>query len=89
MAAIFTAANKDTTPATHAGAGDTQIIVSGTFGLGASLTVEAGADSLTKAAIASFNKPGGKVISAKTGTTLTFTVHGGNTSNTSIDVSAL
>lgn len=87
MAAILTNANSATTPATVAGSGDEQIIVSGTFG-GATVRIELEADSLNKAVVKQFLEDGGIVVTAKTGTTITASIIGGD-NTTSIDVSVL
>ena len=89
MAAVLTNANNQTTPATQAGAGDTQLICSGKFTNGARCIIELTADSLDYATVYEFTKPGSVVLSAATGTTIRASVVGGDTTNTSIDLSAL
>jgi hypothetical protein len=66
----------------------TQVICSGTFSGGSVVVIEVEADTLRKAVVHIFNKPDAVAIDAKTGTTITATIKGGN-SDTSIDVSAI
>lgn len=87
MTATLSNANSSTTPGTAAGSGDMQVLVSGVFG-GSTVRIELEADSLEKAVIKQFLKDGGIVVTAKTGTTLTASVIGGD-ETTSIDVSIL
>lgn len=87
MAALLTNANSSTTPGSTAGNGDAQIIVSGTFG-GATVRIELETDGLRKAVVRQFITDGGTVVSAKTGTTITASIIGGD-NTTSIDVSVL
>lgn len=87
MTAILTNANSSTTPGSTAGSGDMQVLVSGVFG-GATARIELEADSLNKAVVAQFLKDGGIVVTAKTGTTITGSVIGGD-DTTSIDISVL
>jgi len=87
MTAIITAGTDGST-GNSAVTEKTQVIASGVFTGGALATIEVESDSLRKAVVYIFNKPDGISIDAKTGTTITATVKGGD-SSASIDVSLI
>ena len=87
MTAVLTQANSSTPLATKSGSGDMQVVASGVFG-GATLRIQLEADSLRKAIVKQFREEGGEVMSAKTGTTMTASIIGGD-DTTSIDLSIL
>ena len=87
MAALITAGSSGSTGSSTVSA-DSQIICSGEFGSGASVEVEVSADSLRPAKLFTFEQAGACNINAKTATTITVTIKGGNAS-TSIDVSLI
>ena len=87
MAALITAGGNGDTGNTGV-TEKTQVICSGVFSGGSLVAIEVEADSLRKATVHIFNKPDAVAIDAKTGTTITATINGGD-SGTSIDVSAI
>ena len=90
MAAVLTNANNQTAAATVAGSSEaTQLVCTGNFSNNARCIIELQADSLTYGVVYEFTRPGSVVLSAKTGTTIRASVVGGDTTDTSIDLSVL
>lgn len=87
MAALLTNANKDSAEASTALTGDAYVIVSGNFSGSAQVRFTLDADSLDDYVFLS--GPDAFIVQGTTGQTLSASVIGGNTTNTSIDVSVL
>lgn len=87
MSALITAGTDGST-GNSAVTEKTQVIASGVFTGGVIAQIEVESDSLRKAVVYNFNKPDGISIDAKTGTTITATIKGGD-AIASVDVSLL
>jgi len=84
MAALITAGETGDSANTSL-TGESRVIASGTFGKGASVSIELDGDGLRKAIVHTFICHGGIVVGATNTDNLTATINGGDP-NTSIDV---